>query len=239
METTIQLGEITADVVTKDIKNVHLSVYPPNGRVRISAPSRMSLDHIRAYAVTRLDWIKAQQMKLRSQERTPIRDYVTGESHFLWGKRYLLSVVETEDNPPLVVRTGSRLILRIRSGASVDRREEIVEAWLRNQLRAAIPDLIEKWESKLGVKVEKFHVQRMRTKWGSCSPHRSAIRLNTELAKKPLECLEYIIAHEMIHLLEPTHNARFVHLMDYHMPKWRFYRDELNRLPVRHENWRY
>lgn len=238
METTIKLGEITADVVTKDIKNVHLSVYPPNGHVRISAPIRMSLDNVRAYAVTKLEWIKAQQVKLRSQERVMPRDYVSGESHFLWGKRYLLKVVEAEA-PPLVTLRGRTLELRVRPGTTVERRGEIIEAWLRSQLKAAIPSIIQKWQPKLRVEVRQFHVQRMKTKWGSCSPDRHAIRLNTELAKKPIECLEYIVVHEMVHLLEPTHNARFVALMNEHMPKWKFYRDELNHLPVRHEDWKY
>lgn len=238
METTIKLGEITADVVMKDIKNVHLSVYPPTGHVRISAPVRMSLDNVRAYAVTKLEWIKAQQTKLRSQERVMPRDYVSGESHFLWGKRYLLKVVETEA-PPTVTLRGRHLELLIRPGTTTERRGEIVEAWLRSQLKAAIPSMIQKWQPKLGVEVQQFHVQRMKTKWGSCSPDRHAIRLNTELAKKPIECLEYIVVHEMVHLLEPTHNSRFVSLMGDFMPKWKFYRDELNRLPVRHEDWRY
>lgn len=238
METTIQLGEITADVVLKDIKNVHLSVYPPNGHVRISAPLRMTLDNIRAYAATKLDWIKSQQVKLRSQERVLPRDYVNGESHFLWGKRYLLKVIEVEA-PPQLTTKGGRIVLQIRPGTTMQRRGQIVEAWLRSQLKAAIPSMVEKWEPRLGVEVRQFHVQRMRTKWGSCSPDRNAIRLNTELAKKPIECLEYIVVHEMLHLLEPTHNVRFGTLMNQHMAKWKFYRDELNRLPVRHEDWRY
>ncbi len=238
METKIQLGEITADVITKDIKNVHLSVYPPTGHVRISAPVRMSLDNIRAYAVTKLDWIKAQQIKLRSQERVMPRDYVTGESHFLWGKRYLLRVVEAQ-SPPTVTLGGRHLELRVRPDTTPERRGEIVEAWLRAQLKAALPAMIRKWEPKLGVEVRQFHVQRMKTKWGSCRPSRHAIRLNTELAKKPIECLEYIVVHEMVHLLEATHNSRFIALMNQHLPKWQFYREELNRLPVRHEDWRY
>lgn len=238
MQTTIHLGEIVADVVLKNIKNVHLSVYPPNGHVRISAPERMSLDNIRAYAVTKLDWIKAQQAKLCGQERVTPRDYVDGESHFLWGKRYLLSVVETDSAPRIRVQ-GRRLELYVRTGSTVEQREETVEAWLRSQLKSAIPAIIGKWEPRLGVAVERFHVRRMKTKWGSCSPSRQAIRLNTELAKKPAACLEYIVVHEMVHLLEPSHNRRFVGLMDDHMPKWRYFREELNRLPVRHEDWRY
>lgn len=238
METTIQLGDIAVDVVLKDIKNIHLSVYPPNGHVRISAPSRMSLEYIRAYAVTRLQWIKDQQAKIRSQERTSARDFVTGESHFLWGKRYLLTVQEV-DSPTCISINRGRLVLTVRPGTSTERRGEFIETWLRSQLKAASTILINKWEPKLGVEVRQFYVQRMRTKWGSCSPDRKAIRLNSELAKKPIECLEYIVVHEMVHLIEPSHNNRFIALMDQNMLKWKYYRDELNRLPVRHEEWKY
>lgn len=238
MVTTIQLGDLVADVILKDIKNVHLSVYPPNGHVQISAPARMSLDNIRAYAVTRLDWIKAQQIKLRSQERTLQRDYTTGESHYLWGKRYLLRVIEADSTPHVCIR-GRTLELRGRHGSSPELRGEILEGWLRTQLKEVVPTLITKWEPRLGVTVSRFHVQRMKTKWGSCNPNGHTIRLNTELAKKPIECLEYIVVHEMVHLIEPSHNRLFVALMNEHFPKWNFYRDELNRLPVRHENWKY
>jgi predicted metal-dependent hydrolase len=238
METTIQLGEITADVVMKDIKNVHLSVYPPNGHVRISAPVRMSLDNVRAYAVTKLDWIKSQQIKLRSQERVTPREFVNGESHFLWGQRYLLRVIESPGAGQVELR-GRRIELHVRPTTTLERRQEIVEGWLRQQLKTTIPTLIAKWEPKLGVTVRGFHVQRMKTKWGSCNTDRGSIRLNTELAKKPVECLEYIVVHEMVHLLERSHNERFVRLIEQAMPKWKFYRDELNRLPVRHEDWRY
>jgi len=238
MATQIILGDIVADIVLKDIKNVHLSVYPPNGHVRISAPERMTIDNIRAYAVTKLDWIKRQQTKLRSQERISPREYIDGESHYVWGKRYLLKVIEADGVPRLRVRA-RHLDLYVRPGTSKDKREEIMEEWLRANLKKAALPLIQAWESRLGVSVTRFYVHRMKTKWGSCSPGAGNIRLNSELAKKPIECLEYIVVHEMMHLLEPSHNARFVVLMNEHMPKWKFYRDELNRLPVRHETWIY
>jgi predicted metal-dependent hydrolase len=238
MEAQITLGDIVADVILKDIKNVHLSVYPPNGHVRISAPERMSIDNVRAYAVSKLRWIKQQQKKLQAQERITPREYVDGESHYVWGKRYRLKVVESFDGVGVSIR-GSSLVLRVRPGTEIARREEVVESWLRAQVKPVIAELISKWEPKLGVTVDAFRVQRMKTKWGSCSPSRQAIRLNTELAKKPIECLEYIVVHEMVHLLEPSHNQRFIALLDHHMPKWHHHRDALNRLPVRHENWRY
>jgi predicted metal-dependent hydrolase len=238
MVTQIAFGDITVDVVLKDIKNIHLSVYPPRGRVRISAPSRMRLDTIRIFAISRLGWIKQQQQKLQEQERETRREYLDRESHYLWGKRYLLRVIEGDEAPSVALKH-RWMLLRVRPGTDAKKKQAIVEAWYRQQLKAAVPPLIGRWEPLLGVKVERFFVQRMKTKWGSCNHRVRTIRLNTELAKKPRECLEYIVVHEMTHLLEPTHNARFVSLMDQFMPQWQFYRDQLNRLPVSHEDWAY
>jgi predicted metal-dependent hydrolase len=238
MVTQIAFGNITVDVVLKDIKNIHLSVYPPRGRVRISAPSRMRLDTIRIFAISRLGWIKQQQQKLQEQERETRREYLDRESHYLWGKRYLLRVIEGDEAPSVALKH-RWMLLRVRPGTDAKKKQAIVEAWYRQQLKAAVPPLIGRWEPLLGVKVERFFVQRMKTKWGSCNHRVRTIRLNTELAKKPRECLEYIVVHEMTHLLEPTHNARFVSLMDQFMPQWQFYRDQLNRLPVSHEDWAY
>lgn len=236
--TTLQLGSFAVDVVLKDIKNVHLSVYPPNGRVRIAAPLRMNLDTIRLFAVSKLAWIKEQRRKIIGQERETPREYLSRESHFLWGKRYLLDVVE-EDAPPLVEARHSRMVLRVRPGTTGERKQELMEEWYRAEIRRRLPELLEKWEKRLGVKVERVYVQRMKTKWGSCSRTAKRIRLNTELAKKPPVCLEYIVVHEMIHLIEPRHNARFYELMEEAMPNWRLLRATLNRLPLRHEDWDY
>jgi len=238
MGTQIRLGDIAVDVVLKDIKNVHLSVHPPTGKVRISAPSRMSLETIRVFAISKLSWIKQQQRKLRVQERESPREYLDRESHYVWGHRYLLQVTEI-DEPPHVELKHSKMLLHVRPAASEEKKQAIVEAWYREQLKQAVQPLIEKWKPIIRVKVKRFFVQRMKTKWGSCSPVTSGIRLNTELAKKPRECLEYIVVHEMVHLLESTHDSRFVALMDQFMPKWQFYREALNRLPVNHERWRY
>lgn len=235
---TIQLGDITIEVVKKDIKNVHLSVYPPMGRVRISAPLRMDLETIRLFAVSKLGWIKKQQQKLQEQERESPREYLDRESHYVWGNRYLL-MLTTLDNPPQVTLQHNKLVLLVRPGTDEVKREAILEEWYREQVKEAVPPLIAKWESKIGVKVEKYFVQHMKTHWGSCAPSTGHIRLNTELAKKPPECLEYIVVHEMVHLLEPTHNQRFVALMNRFMPQWKSYREMLNRLPVRHESWGY
>ncbi len=234
----LTLGDITVDVMFKDIKNVHLSVHPPIGRVRISAPLRMSLDNIRVFAISKLGWIKQQQKKLQEQDRETPREYLDRESHYVWGKRYLLEVVEI-DQPPFIELKHNRMLLRVRPGTDENRIQALVEGWYREQLKTAVPPLIARWEPLMGVTVNRFFVQRMKTKWGSCTPGAGNIRLNTELAKKPPECLEYIVVHEMAHLLEPTHNARFRALMDRFMPKWQFYIEQLNRLPVSHENWGY
>lgn len=238
MVTQIKLGDIAVDVVLKDIKNIHLSVYPPTGKVRISAPLRMDIDTIRVFAITKLGWIKSQQKKLLEQARETPREYLDRESHYVWGKRYLLKVIE-QDAVPEVELKHSVMLLKIRPATSDVRKQEILDAWYREQLKTVVSALIGKWEPLMGVKVQKFFVQKMKTKWGSCSPASSSIRLNTDLAKKPPECLEYIVVHEMTHLLEPTHNSRFVSLMDQFMPKWRFYKEGLNKLPVRHETWGY
>lgn len=238
MNSRLQIGELEVEVLRKDIKNVHLSVLPPTGKVRISAPAHMKLDTLRVYALSRLQWIRTQQRKIRSQERETPRDYSERESHYLWGRRYLLTIVE-EEAPPKVERTHRHLILQVRPGATSEKRGEVLAAWYRDQLREAVPPLIARWEPILGVKVEKVFIQHMKTKWGGCNPRRGTIRLNTELAKKPPECLEYLVVHEMVHFLEPTHNERFIALMDRFMPNWRGRRNLLNSLPVRHERWGY
>ncbi len=238
MMTKVKVGNIAVDVVLKDIKNVHLSVYPPTGRVRISAPSRMSLDTIRVFAISKLDWIKQQQKKLREQERETPREYLNRESHYLWGKRYLLTVGKTEQAPSVELQH-SRILLWVRPGTDEKKRQAIIDEWYRAQLKHAMPPLLAKWEPILDVKVNRFFVQRMKTKWGSCNPSAKSIRLNTELAKKSRECLEYIVVHEMVHFLERHHNERFKKAMNELIPQWRLHREELNRSPLAHEDWEY
>ncbi len=238
MVTQIKLGGITVDVVKKGIKNIHLSVYPPTGSVRISAPLRMDINNIRVFAITKLPWIKNQQQKLSEQARETPREYLNRESHFVWGKRYLLTIYESKQSQSVELKH-NRMLLYVRPGADENKKMAIIEEWYRTQLKHAMMPLLAKWEQLIGVKVEQFYVQRMKTKWGSCNSNAHSIRLNTDLAKKPKECLEYIVVHEMVHILESTHNARFVMLMDRFMPKWQFYRDVLNRLPIRYEHWDY
>lgn len=238
MAGALQLGELRIDVIRKDIKHTHLSVHPPTGRVRIAAPRHLSEEAIRAFAVGKLGWIRRQQAKIRAQERETPREYVDRESHYVWGRRYLLRVVERDAAPSVDLR-GNQLNLTIRPNTDAVRRAAILEAWYRVQLRAAAQRLAARWTKRLGVELNTIHIQHMRTRWGSCNPAAGSIRLNTDLAKKPRACLEYIVVHELVHLLEPTHNARFVELMAHNMPGWEQRREILNRLPVRHVDWRH
>lgn len=238
MALQLQLGDIAVDVVLKDIKNVHLSVHPPAGRVRISAPKRMGIDNIRVFAISKLDWIKRQQTKLREQERESQRGYLDRESHYVWGQRVLLKLVEDNSAPSVELRQ-SKLLVRVRPGTDETIRGAVVATWYRQLLQTALPPLIKTWEPRLNVTVHRSYVRQMKTKWGSCNPTARTIRLNTELAKKPKEFLEYVVLHEMVHLLERTHGPRFIALMDTFMPVWRENQKLLNSLPVGHADWAY
>lgn len=235
---TINLGEITAEVIQKDIKNVHLSVYPPNGRVKIAAPLRMDLETIRIFAISKLGWIKRQQTKLRNQEREAPREFISRESHYYLGKRYLLKVVEHDTKPSVMIQH-DKLILQVKPATTTAQRQILLQEWYREQLKALVPNYIAKWEKVMGVEVSAFGIKKMRTKWGTCNTEAQRIWINLELAKKPLECLEYIVVHEMVHLLERSHNARFIAYMNQFLPQWRNLKEELNRLPVNHLDWGY
>ena len=234
----LQLGNIAVDVVQKDIKNIHLSVYPPTGRVRISAPLRIDFDTIRVFAISKLSWIKKQQTKQRNQEREAPREFLNRESHYFNGKRYLLKVIE-QSAVPRVELKHSKIELYVRPQTTKEKRKSILDEWYRNQLKASLPALIVKWEKKMNVMVNEFGIKKMKTKWGTCTREAKRIWVNLELAKKPKECIEYIVVHEMVHLLERHHNERFIAYMDKFLPKWRFYKEELNKSPLRHENWSY
>jgi len=234
----IDLGNMMVDVEQKDIKNIHLSVYPPNGKVRISAPLRFDLETIRIFAISKLSWIKQQQAKLRNQQREAPREFTTRESHYFLGKRYLLKVIETDSKPKVEIKH-DKLILQVRPGSTTEQKHIILQEWYRDQLKSIVPEYIAKWEEIMNVKVDEFGIKKMKTKWGTCNREAKRIWINLELAKKPLECLEYIVVHEMVHLLERNHNDRFVGLMNKYSPQWRHYKEELNRLPVSHEDWKY
>ena len=238
MSTRLRLADIDIEVVQKDIKNIHLSVYPPEGRVRVSAPDHMSTDTLRAFLATKLAWIRGERRKFQEQERRERPLLIDRESLYVWGDRCLLAVME-RDGPPTVDLSPGKLTLTVRPGSGVEKRDEVLSLWYRELVREAAGPLLPVWESRLGVSVAKVFVQRMKTKWGNCNPTRRTIRLNTELAKKPPACLEYILVHELVHIREPTHSVRFGDLMDLHLPNWRDTRDVLNRTPLAHEEWRY
>jgi predicted metal-dependent hydrolase len=236
MAQTIHIGETVIALTRKDVKHVHLSVHPPNGRVTLVVPKGTRPEVARAYAVSKLGWIRDQQAKLREQARETPRQFVERESHYLWGRRYLLSVREEEAKP--AIRLGHRNItLTVRPGSSRAKREAVVHEWHKSLLHDAVPELIRKWEPKLGVEVADYFLQRMKTKWGGCNPRAGHIRLNTELVKKPADLLEYVVVHEMLHLIEPTHSERFVTLLSRHYPAWREARAELNELPLGAAEW--
>ncbi|MFY9341985.1 MAG: SprT family zinc-dependent metalloprotease [Planctomycetota bacterium] len=234
MATTLELGGTSVDVVRRDIKRVQLTVHPPTGRVRIAAPGRVALETLRLFAIAKLPWIRRQQHRMQGQVRETRRDFVDRESHYVWGRRYLMKVIEGgAAGVDLRPRT---LLLAVRPGASTDEREAVLAKWYRRQVHDAAQVLLERWARGLGVEVRGLRVRRMKTKWGSCSPNTGTVLLNTELAKKPAECLHYVVAHELLHLIDRSHGPRFVAMLDRLMPRWRDTREMLNRLPLRAES---
>jgi predicted metal-dependent hydrolase len=226
------------DVVFKDIKNLHLAVYPPNGRVRVAAPLRLDVEAIRLAVISRLGWIRRQQARFQVQERQSEREFVTGETHYFRGRRYRLRVLESNDQ--LIRRSGNTTLeLRVRKGASRERRERIVSGWYRRELSLLLPPLVEKWREVIGVEPSVVAIRRMKTMWGTCNPESGRISLNLELMKKSPASLEYVLVHELSHLHEGQHTVRFLELMDSFMPNWRTRRDELNAAPLAHEDWNY
>ena len=233
----IEVANIQIDIVRKDIKNLHLAVYPPNGRVRIASPLRIDDESVRLFAISKLSWIKRYRAKFQAQEREAKRDYVNGESHYYQGQRYLLNVQPTEGKAIVRLRNANQLDLVVKEGATTAQKESVMIDWYRTYLKSQIPSLIAKWEATLGVTVQDWGVKQMKTKWGTCNIEASRIWVNLELAKKSRNCLEYILVHEMVHLLERHHNDRFVAYMDHFLPNWRLLRDELNRAPLSHVEW--
>lgn len=232
----LSVAGIDVDVVYKDIKNIHIGVYPPFGRVRVSAPSSLDDEQVRLALVQRLPWIRRQRDQLEAADRQSLREMVTGESHYVWGRRYRLKVVERPGRAHVEIDS-DRLLLYVPESTAADKRRRLLGRWYREQLRNTLPNVVEACELLVGVRVSQWSVRRMKTKWGSCNRETGHIWFNTELAKKPPECLEYVVVHEMVHLLERGHGERFKELMDQFMPNWRSYRDELNRAPLAHEDW--
>jgi predicted metal-dependent hydrolase len=235
----IDVRGIPVEVVNKDIKNLHVGVYPPSGRVRVAAPLRLDDNAVRLAIITRLGWIRRRQIEFKQQDRQSKREMVTGESHYFQGQRYRLDVIEHNGLPAIRRPNNRTMELRVRQGTNRDERDAVLQQWYRRQLKTRLPPLIAKWEPKIDVTVGEVRIKRMRTRWGSCNFAARRIWLNLELAKKPASCLEYVLVHEMVHFLERQHSERFRELMDTLMPTWRLYREELNRAPLAHEEWRY
>ncbi len=238
MTAELLLGDIAVDLVFKDIKNIHLSVYPPTGRVRIAAPTRMNIETIRAFAISKIGWIRQNQIKFDEQKRETPREFLDRESHYLWGKRFLLDFVETTDKPELKIGH-QKFHLFVPRQCSQEIAEKLLEEMYRKQVKSAALNYSQKWQKLLDVEINQIFIQRMKTRWGSCNPPKRNIRLNLELAKKPEICLEYILLHEMIHFFEASHGAKFVKLMDENMFNWRLIRKQLNDEPLSHSDWKY
>lgn len=236
MTDLLQLGDLSIAVTRKEIKNVHLSVHPPEGRVTLSVPTGTRPEVARAYAITKIGWIRDQQTTLRNQARETPRQFIERESHTLWGRRYLMTVVERDAKPTVSV-DHKRITLHVRPGTDQARRATIIHDWHKSLLHDFIPSMISRWEPKLGIRVGAYFLQRMKTKWGGCNHKAGHIRLNTELVKKPKDLVEYVVVHEMVHLLEPTHSERFASILTRHYPTWREARAELNELPLAAELW--
>jgi len=235
----ITIRNITIDVIRKDIKNLHLAVYPPTGRVRIAIPLNVNDEAVRLFAISKLGWIKKHRKSFASQQRETKREYVSGESHYVDGRRYLLNVIYRNAPPRVEIRNKRYIDLYVRPDSSTEQREHVMTEWYRRRMKERIPALIEKWQRIVGVQVDDWKVKQMKTKWGTCSREAKRIWLNLELAKKPALCLEYIIVHELAHLLERHHNERFIDLMDKFLPQWRFHQDELNQLILSYNDWNY
>lgn len=237
MTETIRLGDVAIAVTRKAVKHVHLSVHPPTGQVTLVAPTGTRLEVARAYAITKLAWIRDQRTKLLAQARETPRRFVTRESHYLWGRRHLMAVVPHQGKP-YVSLDHKRITLHVRPGSDAAKRAEVMHEWHKGLLHQAVPALIAQWEPRLKLSVAGYFLQRMKTKWGSCNHQTRQIRLNTELVKKPKDLLEYVIVHEMAHLIEPTHSDRFIAILEAQYPTWREARAELNELPLGAEAWR-
>jgi len=235
----IRVSGLAVQIVRKDIKNLHLGVYPPNGRIRVAAPLALTDDAVRLAVISRLGWIKRQRAKFEVQPRQSKREMVTGESHYFLGQRYRLRVVNHDGGARVAIRNKSIIELHMTQQTTVNQRERLLQRWYRQQLKALIPPLLGKWQDKLGVQVADWGVKKMKTKWGSCNIGSHRVWFNLELAKKPVQCLEYIVVHELTHLLERYHSDRFVAFMEKHLPTWRVWRDMLNHAPLAHENWSY
>ena len=233
----IEIRGIEVEIVRKDIKHLHLGVYPPEGRVRVAAPLRLDDDAVRLAVISRLAWIRRKRAEFQGQDRQSRREFVSGESHYFEGRRYRLDVIESTGRTGIRLRDNAWMELRARPSTDRDTREAMLYRWYRERLRERVPELVAKWEPRIGVAVAEWRIRRMKTRWGTCNPQARRIWLNSELAKKPVSSLEYVVVHEMIHLIERGHNDRFRGILDRVMPGWRVRLEELNRANLAEEEW--
>ncbi|MCO4786807.1 MAG: M48 family metallopeptidase [Marinomonas atlantica] len=234
----VEIGSITVQLNRKAIKNLHISVLPPDGRVRVSAPESMTETAIRMAVISRIPWIKKQQSDFAKQPRQSDREMVSGECHYLWGRRYRLNLIERSGKHEIKLGRG-QMHLYVNTTTTLENKALVLSSYYRDALKARIAELLPVWEDKIGVKAADWGVKKMKTKWGSCNIQAKRIWLNLELAKKPPQCLEYILVHELVHLLERNHNEKFKAYMDRFLPDWRERRDLLNKMPLGHNNWIY
>lgn len=233
----LQLGSIEALIIYKPIKNLHLAVLPPDGRVRVSAPIGMNENAIRTMLAVKLPWIKQQQKKFRAQERQTKREYISGETVYFLGRKYKLELTYKDEAPKVFIKGKTKIILQIRPNATVDKKSEVFNDWLRQELKPIITELVAVWQKKLKVQVKSWQIKEMKTKWGTCNNRNKTILFNLELAKKPIACIEYVVVHELTHLIERTHNEHFINVLDTNLPKWRSIKDDLNRFILSYQNW--
>ena len=235
----LTINGLSVCIVRKAIKNLHLAVYPPHGRVRVAVPLAVTDEAVRLAVIGKLGWIKRKRARFEAQPRQSAREMVRGESHYFLGTRYRLRVIQQNGASRVALRNRSAMELYVQPGTSAEQRERVLHRWYRQQLKKLIPPLLEKWQSVLGVQAAGWGIKKMKTKWGTCNVEARRIWLNLELVKKPVQCLEYIVVHELVHLIERHHNDRFVSIMDKHLPHWRLHRQELNAAPLAKENWSY
>ena len=235
----VDFGGTSVEIVRKDIKNLHIGVYPPSGKVRVASPFRLDDEAIRLAIIERLGWIRKKQAEFAQQDRQSQREFVTGESHYFEGRRYRLDVIQCAGRPPVSLTNNKTITLRVHPSVDRAAREAVLDRWYRCQLRARLPALLAKWESRIGVQAAAVQIKKMKTLWGSCNTEARRIWLNLELAKKQTSCLEYILVHELVHLIERHHSERFRELMETYMPQWRLHREALNRAPLAHADWKY
>lgn len=228
---------LEVQTVKKNIKNMHLGVYPPEGRVRVAAPMKMSDESIRLFVISKIPWIKKQKTKYEKQQRQSKREFVSGESHYFLGDRYRLNIINSEQAPKVEIKRKTHIDLHVKPGTSTEKRQEILDNFYREELKKIVPSMLAQWQNKIGINVKEVNIKKMKTKWGTCNAEDGRIWLNLELAKNPKYCMEYVLVHEMVHFLEKTHSDRFFNIMDTHMPQWPQHRDELNNSVLGFFNW--